>query len=52
MLEPGGNHRKHVVKGGSWWRHTEIRKAQARGDEETVARLQAENDAALEAIGA
>jgi hypothetical protein len=28
-----------------WWQHTELRKAQARGDQETVTRLQAEMDA-------
>jgi hypothetical protein len=51
-LAPGGDHHKYVVEGGSWWRHTEIRKARARGDGETAARLQAESDAELEAIGA
>ena len=49
MLAPGGNHHKHVVEGGVWWRHTEIRKAQARGDEETVTRLQTEMDEKLAA---
>jgi hypothetical protein len=50
MLAPGGNHHKHVVTGGAWWQHTEIRKALARGDEETAARLQAEMDADSAAI--
>ena len=50
MLAPGGNHHKHVVEGGVWWRHTEIRKAQARGDEETATRLQIEMDEKLAAI--
>jgi hypothetical protein len=50
MLAPGGDDHKHVVEGGAWWRHTEIRKAQASGDRETVARLQAEMDAGLAAI--
>jgi hypothetical protein len=52
MLAPGGNHYKRVVKGGAWWRHTKIRKAQARGDQKTVARLQAEQEAALAEITA
>ena len=50
MLAPGGSHHKYVVEGGAWWRHTEICKAQARGDGETAARLQAEMDAGLAAI--
>jgi hypothetical protein len=50
MLAPGGDHHKYVVEGGAWWQHTEIRKAQAQGDGETVARLQAEMDAKLAAI--
>jgi hypothetical protein len=52
MLAPGGDHHKYVVKGGAWWRHTELCKAQARGDEGTAARLQAEIDANLAAIDA
>jgi hypothetical protein len=47
MLAPGGNHHRCVVEGGAWWQHTEIRKAQARGDEDTAARLQAEMDAEI-----
>jgi hypothetical protein len=47
MLAPGGGYHKNVVEGGVWWKHTELRKAQARGDEETVARLQAEAHARL-----
>jgi hypothetical protein len=50
MLEPGGDHHKDVVEGGVWWQRTEICRAQARGDQETVARLQAEKDADLAAI--
>jgi len=50
MLAPGGDDHKHVVEGGAWWRHTEMRKAQARGDQDTVARLQAEADAELELL--
>jgi hypothetical protein len=38
MLVPGGTHHKYVVKGGSWWRHTEIARAKKRGDRETVQR--------------
>jgi hypothetical protein len=44
MLAPDGDHHKYVVEGGAWWRRTEIRKAHARGDGATVARLQAEED--------
>jgi hypothetical protein len=51
MLALGGNHHHCVVEGGAWWRHTEVRKAQARGDEETAARLQAEMDAETAALG-
>ena len=47
MLSVGGDHHKYVVEGGCWWRHTELRKAQANGNEEAVARLQAEIDAGL-----
>jgi hypothetical protein len=47
MLAPGGNHHKYVVEGGAWWRHTEMHRARARGDEETASRLQAETDEAL-----
>ena len=50
MLAPGGNYHRYVVEGGAWWRHTEMHKARARGDGETVARLQAEMDANLTAI--
>src|SRR5262249_55588529 len=50
MLAPGGDHHKHVVEGGVWWRHAEMHKARARGDEETAARLQAEADEALAAL--
>jgi hypothetical protein len=50
MLAPGGNHHRHVVEGGAWWQHTEIRKVRARGDEETAARLQAEQDAVTAAL--
>jgi len=50
MLAPGGDYHRHVVEGGAWWRHTEMHKARARGDRETVARLQAEMDAKLTAI--
>jgi hypothetical protein len=51
MLAPGGRDHKHIVEGGVWWKHTERRKALARGDEETAARLRAELDAELDAIG-
>jgi hypothetical protein len=44
-LAEGGSHHEHVVEGGVWWKRTELRKAQARGDEETAARLRAELDA-------
>jgi hypothetical protein len=50
-LAPGGEHYQYVVEGGAWWRHTELRKAQARGDQATAARLRAEMDAALAALG-
>jgi hypothetical protein len=49
-LAPGGSHHKYIVEGGAWWQDTELRKAQARGDEETAARLQAEMDARFAAI--
>jgi hypothetical protein len=52
MLSVGGNHHKDVVEGGSWWQHTELRKAQANGNEEAAARLQAEIDARLAEIDA
>ena len=52
MLSVGGDHHKYVVEGGCWWRHTELRKAQANGNEEAVARLQAEIDAGLAEIDA
>lgn len=32
-------HRKLVAEGGSWWLHTEIRRAMARGDEKLAAKL-------------
>jgi hypothetical protein len=49
-LAEGGSKHENVVEGGVWWKHTELRKAQARGDEETAVRLQAELDAGLAAI--
>jgi hypothetical protein len=49
-LAEGGSHHEHVVEGGVWWRHTEVRKARARGDEETAARLQAKLDAELAGV--
>jgi hypothetical protein len=47
LIAKGGTNRKLVTKGGAWWRHTEMHKAQARGDQETLRRLQAEQDALL-----
>jgi hypothetical protein len=49
-LAPGGPEHKHVVEGGVWWRHTEIERARKRGDIETYSRLQADKQAAVDAI--
>ncbi len=49
LSEEGPDH-QHIIPGGAWWRHTEIRKAKRDGDVETVKRLKAEGEAALAAI--
>lgn len=50
-LAPGGYHHKLVVEGGAWWRHTEILRAEKRGDRKTFKRLKAEQDAIKKALG-
>jgi hypothetical protein len=50
MLAPGGSHHKNIIEGGAWWRHTEIRRAEKRGDHEMLKQLEAEQDAAVAAI--
>jgi hypothetical protein len=49
-LAPGGPEHKHVAEGGAWWRHTEIKRAQKRGDIDTYNRLKADEQAATNAI--
>jgi hypothetical protein len=43
-------HRKLMAKNGAWWRHIEIAKAKARGDEQRAAELQAAIDKELAQI--
>src|SRR5262249_53807548 len=50
MIAPGGKQHKHVVEGGAWWRHTEMRRAQKRGDIETYNQLKEQGEAKLAAI--
>ena len=38
------HHHKLISKGGSWWLHTEIARAKAKGDQKTATKLQAEAD--------
>ena len=37
-------YRKLISEGGSWWLHTEVSRAKARGDEKRAAKLQAQAD--------
>ena len=50
-LAPGERQHKHIVKGGAWWRHTEIERAKKRGDRKTLKRLQAQQNAINKALG-
>jgi hypothetical protein len=50
MLAPGGDHHKYIIEGGAWWRHTEIRRAEKRGDHEILKQLKAEQAASVAAI--
>jgi hypothetical protein len=47
MLAPGGNHHKHVVKGGAWWRFAATEHARLIGDVATHERLEQETKAKL-----
>jgi hypothetical protein len=47
LLMESGEYHHHTVPGGVWWRDTELHKARARGDQEAIARLEAEQEAAL-----
>jgi len=49
LIEGGKDHR-HVVAGGCYWQRVEMWKAKRSGDTETVQRLQAESDRALEEL--
>jgi hypothetical protein len=44
MLAPGGEYHKDIVEGGAWWLHTEMHRAEKRGDRKTLKRLQAEQE--------
>jgi hypothetical protein len=37
-------YRKLISEGGSWWLHTEVSRAKARGDEKRAAQLKAQTD--------
>ena len=50
-LALGERQHKHIVKGGAWWRHTEIERAKKRGDRKTLKRLQAQQNAINKALG-
>jgi hypothetical protein len=50
MLAPGGSQHKNIVEGGAWWRHTEIRRAEKRGDHERLKQLKTEQDASFAAV--
>jgi hypothetical protein len=43
-------YRKLICEGGSWWLHTEISRAKARGDQKRAAQLQAQADENWEVI--
>jgi hypothetical protein len=45
-------HQKLVAKGGAWWLHTELAKAQARGDRKRAAQVQKQIDRDLERLAA
>ena len=46
------HHHKLISKGGSWWLHTEIARAKAKGDQKTATKLQAEADKRLRKLSA
>jgi hypothetical protein len=50
LTTPGTRENKLIVEGGNWWRHTEMRRAQKRGDIETYNRLKEQGETALAAI--
>ena len=49
-LGPGGAHYERVQPGGAWMRHTEMAIAERDGDHEKLARLEAEQKAAIDAL--
>jgi hypothetical protein len=50
QLTEGSTSHRHVVPGGAWYRHTEQRKAEARGDHARVLELQQEQEHALQEL--
>jgi len=50
MPAPGGGHHENIIEGGAWWRHTEIRRAEKRGDHERLKQLKTEQDASVAAV--
>ena len=51
MLVPLGDHHKHVVEGGAWWRFAKTEYAKRSGDNETYQRLKDEQEKELAALG-
>ena len=50
-LAPGGKEHRLVVEGGTYWRHVRKWIAERDGDEETVAKMDAESEKVLRALG-
>lgn len=50
-IAEGGREHRYVIEGGAWWRHVQQWTAERDGDDETVAKMRAENEKLLAALG-